>query len=157
LFLHPVDLLPRCGTLLLIQLRCRRPGQLPLGAVYNRRGHLQIADQFGGRSGRLFLLPLRFEEQGRILQNASADGNRSPPPGGIQLAGFACRAVMLGEDGGHSLAILQALAGCRHQKLHRHLCRDLALAHLLLDGFWQQFHQRQPPGYPLHTPIEPPR
>jgi hypothetical protein len=31
----------------------------------------------------------------------------------------------------------QALARHRHQKLHRHLRRDLALAHLLLDRFRQ--------------------
>jgi hypothetical protein len=44
---------------------------------------------------------------------------------------------MLRKDGGHPLALLQALAGYRHQKLHRHLRPDLALAHLLLDGLRQ--------------------
>jgi hypothetical protein len=43
---------------------------------------------------------------------------------------------MLGENRGHPLAILQALAGYRHQKLHGHLRRDLAFAYLLLDGLW---------------------
>jgi hypothetical protein len=52
---------------------------------------------------------------------------------------------MLGEDRRHPLAILQALARHRYQKLHRHLRRDLALAHLLLDGFRQNLRQRQPP------------
>jgi len=51
------------------------------------------------------------------------------------LAGFTRIAVMLSEDRRHPLAILQALAGHRHQKLQRHLCRDFALAHLLLDRF----------------------
>ncbi len=64
---------------------------------------------------------------------------------------------MLGEDGGHPLAILQALARCRHQKLHRHLRRDFALADLLLDRFRQRLHQRQPPRYPTHAAIEPAR
>ena len=64
---------------------------------------------------------------------------------------------MLGEDRGHPLAILQALADHRHQKLQRHLRRDLALAHLLLDRFRQNLHQRQPPRYPAHATIEPAR
>ena len=157
MFFDPLDLLPSRGTLLVLQLQGRRAGQPPLGAVHNRRDHLQITDQFRGGPGRRFRLPLRLEKQRRILQNALADGSRSPAPGGIQLAGFAGIAVMLGEDGRHALAGLQALAGCRHQKLHRHLGRDLAPPHLLLDGFWQQFHQRQPPAYPPHAAIEPPR
>jgi hypothetical protein len=64
---------------------------------------------------------------------------------------------MLGEDGGHPLAILQALARRRHQKLHRHLGRDFALAHLLLDRFRQSLHQRQPPRHPTHAAVEPAR
>jgi hypothetical protein len=62
---------------------------------------------------------------------------------------------MLDEDRRHPLAILQALARHRHQKLHRHLRRHLALAHLLLDRFRQNLHQRQPPRYPTHAAIEP--
>jgi hypothetical protein len=53
------------------------------------------------------------------------------------LASFAGMTVMLREDGGHPLALLQALAGYRHQKLHRHLGPDVALPHLLLDGLRQ--------------------
>jgi hypothetical protein len=53
------------------------------------------------------------------------------------LAGFSGITVMLRKNGGHPLAILQALAGYWHQKLHRHLRPDLALAHLLLDGLRQ--------------------
>ena len=132
-----VDPLPHRAALQLIQLHCRRAGQPPLNAVHNRQDHLQIADQFGGRPDWGFLLPLRFEKQRRIPQNAFADRGRSPSPGGIQLAGFARVAVMLGEDCRHALAILQALPRHRHQKLHRHLGRDLALAHLLLDGLRQ--------------------
>ena len=109
--------------------------------------------------GRSFLLrlPLRFEKQLGIIQNAFADRGRALAPGGIQLAGFARIAVMLGEDRRHPLAILQALARHRHQKLHGHLRQDLALAHLLLDRFRQNLHQRQPPRYPAHAAIEPAR
>jgi hypothetical protein len=73
------------------------------------------------------------------------------------LAGLARLAVMLGEDRRHPLAILQALARYRHQKLQRHLRQDLALAHLLLDRFRQNLHQRQPPRDPAHATIEPAR
>ena len=64
---------------------------------------------------------------------------------------------MLGEDRRDSLAILQALARHRHQKLQRHLRRDFALAYLPLDRFRQNLHQRKPPRYPAHATIEPPR
>jgi len=80
-------------------------------------------------------LPLRFEKQLGIVQNTFADGGRTFAPRAIQLAGFARIAVKLGEDGGHPLAVFQALAGHRHQELHRHLRQNLALAHLLLDRF----------------------
>jgi hypothetical protein len=70
-------------ALLPIQVRCFRPCQSPLGAVHDGGDHLQIADQLGGRTGRSWLLPLRFEEQRRIVQDAFADGGRSSPPGGI--------------------------------------------------------------------------
>ena len=140
LFFDPLDLLPSRGTLLVLQLQGRRAGQPPLGAVHNRGDHLQIAHQFGRWFGRSLLLPLRFEKQRRIVQDPFADRGRSSPPSRIELARFARVAVMLGEDGRHALAVLQALAGCRHQKLHRHLCRDLTLSHLLLDGLRQQFH-----------------
>lgn len=144
LFFNPLDLLPHRGTLLGIQLHALRTGEPPVSAVHNRGDHLQIADQFGGWP-RSFLLPLRFEKQRGIVQNAFADSGRSPPPSGIQLPCLAAIAVMLGEDRCHPLAIFQALAGHRHQKLHGHLRSDLAVAHLLLDRFRQQFHQGQAP------------
>jgi hypothetical protein len=52
---------------------------------------------------------------------------------------------MLGERRGHPLAVLQVYTRYRHQKLHRHVRGDFALAHLLLDGFRQKLDQRQPP------------
>jgi hypothetical protein len=56
------------------------------------------------------------------------------------LAGFPRIAVILGKDRRHPLAVLQALACHRYQKLQGHLRQDLALAHLLLNGFWQYLH-----------------
>ena len=159
LLLNAVDLMPRGFRLLVIQLRGSGAGQSPLRAVHNRHHHFQIAQQFGASPGRSFLLrlPLRFEKQLGIIENAFADRGRTFAPRGIQLAGFTRIAVMLGEDRRHPLAVLQALACHRHQKLQRHLRRDLALAHLLLDRFRQNLHQRQPPRYPAHTAIEPAR
>jgi hypothetical protein len=137
LALNALDLVP-CGfRLLVIQLRSSGAGQPPLRAVHDRRHHFQIAQQFGARPGGSFLLrlPLRFEKQLGIIQNAFADRGRTLAPRAIQLAGLARIAVMLGEDRGHPLAILQALTGHRHQKLQGHLRQDLAVTHLLLDRF----------------------
>jgi hypothetical protein len=157
LFFNPLDLLARRIALLVIQARRLCAGEPPLGAVHNRGDHLQIADQFGSGPGRDLLLPLRFEKQRGIVENAFADRGRSSAPSRIQLAGFARFAVMLSEDRRHALAVLQALARHRCQKLHGHLCCDLALAHLLLDRFRQQFHQGQPPRNPAHPAVELPR
>jgi len=146
LVLNALDLAPRSSRLLVIQLRGSGAGQSPLRAVHNRRHHLQIAQQFGASPGGSFLLclPLRFEKQLGIIQNAFADRGRTFAPRGIQLAGFTRIAMMLGEDRRHPLAILQTLACHRYQKLQCHLRQNLALAHLLLNGFWQNLHQRQP-------------
>jgi hypothetical protein len=154
--LNALDLMPRGLALPVIQLRGSGARQPAMRAVHDGGHHLQIAYQFGACPCRGFLLrlPLRFEKQRRIFQNALADRMRSLAPGGIQLTGFARAAVMLGEDRGHPPAILQALARHRHQKLHRYLRRDLALAHLLLDRFRQGLHQRQPARYPTHAAVE---
>lgn len=157
--MNALHLMPRGFRLLLIQLRGSGARQSPLRAGHHRQRHFQIAQQFGAAPGRSFLLrlALRFEEQLGIVQNPFADGGRAFAPGTIQLAGFPRSAVMLGEDGRHPLAILQALTRHRHQILHGHLRQDLALAHHLLDPLRQNLHQRQPPRYPAHAAIEPAR
>ena len=80
-----------------------------------------------------------------MKDEAFADRRRTFAPRGIQLPGFPRSAVLLREDRRHPLAVFQALAGHRHQKLHRHLRQDLALTHLLLYRFRQNLCQRQPP------------
>ena len=157
--LNAVDLMPRGCALLVIQLRGSGARQPTMRSVRDGGHHFQIAQQFGAGPGWSFLLrlPLGFEKQLGIIQNAFADRGRTFAPRGIQLAGFARIAVMLGEDRRHPLAILQALARHRHQKLQRHLRQNLAFAHLLLDRLRQNLHQRQPPRYPTHTAIEPAR
>jgi hypothetical protein len=59
-------------------------------------------------------LPLRFEKQHGVVQNAFADRGRTFAPRSIQWASFPGIAVMLGEDRRHPLAVFQALAGHRH-------------------------------------------
>lgn len=159
LVLNALDLMPCGSRLLAIQLLGGGAGQSPLRAVHNRHNHLQIAQQFGSSPGGRFLLRLSlcFEKQLGIVENAFADRWRTFAPRSIQLAGFTRIAVVLGEDHRHPLAIFQALAGNWHQELQRHLRRDLALAHLPLDRFRQNLHQRQPPRYPTHTAVEPAR
>ena len=135
MFVYPINLSPRRGALLLIQFHHLRAGEPSVSALYNRRRHLQIADQLGGELGWCCLLPLRFEEQCRMVQNALPDRGRSPAPSRIELPGLARIAVMLGKDRRHALAVLQALPRRRRQELHRHLRTDLAGPHLLLNRF----------------------
>ena len=82
--MNAVDLMP-CGfALLAIQFRCTRASQPPLRAVHHRGHHLQIAYQFGGYGGGGFhFLPLRFEKQLRLIEDAFADRWRPLAPGGI--------------------------------------------------------------------------
>jgi hypothetical protein len=159
LLLNALDLMPRGLGLLGIQFGGSCARQSPLGAVHNRYRHFQIAQQFGAGPGwsLLLRLSLRFEEQLGIVQNAFADRRRTLAPRAIQLARFPCIAVVLGEDRRHPLAIFQVLPCHRHQKLQRHLRRNLAFAHLLLDRFRQNFHQCQPSRHPTRTAIEPAR
>ena len=73
--MNALDLMPRGSRLLAIHLRGSGAGQSPLRAVHNRHHHLQIAQQFGASPGGSFLLrlPLRFEKQLGIIENAFAD------------------------------------------------------------------------------------
>lgn len=150
LSLHALDLPSRALALPPIQLR--GAGQPPLGAIHDRGRHLQLTQQFGMRG--LALLPLRFEEQLRRLQQPCADRARALAPGSVQLAGFAHLRATLGEDVGHPPAVFQALARHRRQKFHGHLRRDLPLPHLLLNRLRQNLHQRQPPRHPAHAAVE---
>ena len=107
LFLNASDL-PACQfALLWIHFHGRRAGQPLLRAVHDGGHYFQVAQQFGGcGGGGIPCLPLRFEKQLRRIQDALADGGRSLAPGGIQSAGVARIAVMLGEDRRHPLAVL---------------------------------------------------
>jgi len=61
---------------------------------------------------------------------------------------------MPSEGSGHPLAVLQADAGHRYEKLHGHVGGDLPLTHLLLDGLRQEIDQGQPPRDPTEAAIK---
>jgi hypothetical protein len=122
-------------------------------AFHDSGGHIQIAQQSGGGSC-LFRFPLCFEEQLGMLQNAFAGDRPGFAPGGIELAGLPRIASMLGKDGSHAQAIVQADAGRGHQKLHGYLRRDLAGAHLLLDTLREKLYQSQAPRNPTGAAVK---
>jgi hypothetical protein len=62
--------------------------------------------------------------------------------------------MVLDESGGHPLAVLHVDSRYRHQILHCQLRAQRSFAHLLLDGFRQQFDQRQATRYPTHAAVE---
>jgi hypothetical protein len=85
LLFYPLDPPPRCGALLLVEIQRFCPGKPPMSALQNRRCHIQVAHHFGARFGWCRLLPLRFEKQLGIVENALPDRGRCLPPCGIEL------------------------------------------------------------------------
>ena len=141
---HPVqfparalDLVLRLFLLPAIHLR-QGFAEPPAGAPQDGKRHLQVA--FESSRGRLGgrRLPLRFQKQLRLGQDAFADHVRAVPPSGIELSSSPRVAMVLDEHGGHLHAMLPVDASHRHQILHRQLRRDRSFAHLLLDRFRQQ-------------------
>src|ERR1039457_6016299 len=157
---HPVqfparafDLALRLFLLPAVHLR-QGFGEPPAGAMQDGDGHLQFAIESGrGRPGGQ-RLPLRFQKQFRLGEDALANHARALPPGGIELSGLPRVATVLDESGGHPRAVLQADARHRRQILHGQLRRDRSFAHLLLDRFRQRLDQRQPPRHPAHAAVE---
>jgi hypothetical protein len=148
-FRHPVQL-PAGGLDLALRLFLLRaihlsysPCEAAVGALQNSDGHRQVTlHLFDRRRLGCRRLPLRFQEQFRLGEYALANQARALPPGRIKLCRLPCVAVILHESGRHSFALLRIDSRDRRQILHRHLRRDLALAHLPLDRFRQQLHQR---------------
>ena len=72
--MNTLDLTSRGFALLLVQFRSSRTGQPSMRAVHDGGHHLQIAPQFGGCGcGGFHFLPLRFEKQLRLSEDAFAD------------------------------------------------------------------------------------
>jgi len=150
-----IHLLPQLGALVAIQFD-RGAGQSPVGAVADRHHHPQIAGQLGnGCRRRLgFALPLGFQKQLRLIENAPPDRRRSVAPGGVQLPGFASGEPMRGKPFGHALAVFGVGPCYWHQELHRHVGRDRAVADLLLHALGKLIGQRQTARYPTQAAIE---
>jgi hypothetical protein len=136
--LGAIDLLPQLVSLWAIQLD-GDAAQAPAGPAEDRRDHLQIARHFGEDGGRRlgFALPLGFQKQLRLLQNALADGGRSLAPSGVQLPGFAAGEPVGSQRFRQRLAVGRAGSCHWHQDLHRDLGRNRSGAHLLLHAFGQ--------------------
>jgi len=137
------DAAPRLLALRALQVR-RGGGDAPTGPVDDRHRHFQIAQEFVGLAWRRlrFHLPLCFQEQLGLLENALTSLARAVAPGGVQLGGLPCVAVKFDECRGHLLAVLQAHARDRSQKLHGHMGADFAVADLLLNRLGKQVDQR---------------
>jgi len=151
-----VDLAPRLFLLWAIHFR-QGFGEPPAGTTQDGNRHLQIALEF---ARGLFLgrrLPLRFQKQLRLGQDALANQARAFAPGGVELPGWPRVAAVLDESGGHPLAILQVDSRHRHQILHRQFGAKRSFPHLLLDRFRQQIDQRQAPRHPTRAAVETPR
>jgi hypothetical protein len=150
-----INLVPQLCALVAIQFHCGA-GQSPIGSVADRHHHPQIAGQIGnGRRRRLGLtLPPGFQKQLRLIENAQPDRRRSVSPGGVQLAGIAAGEPVRRKPFGHALAVFEARACYRYQKLHCHVGRDRAATYLLLHALRKLIDQRQSARYPAQAAIE---
>jgi len=150
-----INLLPQLSALIAIEFD-RGAGQAPIGSMDDRHHHPQIVGQFGnGRRRRPGItLPLSFQEQLRLIENAQPDRRRSVSPGGVQLAGFAAGKPMRRKRFGHALTVFQARTCYRYQELHGHMGRDRTAADLSLHALGKLIDQRQPARYPTRAAIE---
>jgi hypothetical protein len=114
----------------------QRFGKPPSGATQDGDHHIQIAlHLFDRRRFGCRRLPLRFQKQLRLGENAFADRARAVAPSRIQLPGLPRIAAMRNESSRHARAVLGVDSRHRHQILHRHLRREFPFAYLLLDRF----------------------
>jgi hypothetical protein len=141
-----MNLAVRLGTLRWVQFH-RRARQTAVGPPCNRYDEFQIATQFHHRRrGRVrCMLPLRPQKQLRLIQQPFANRRGGRAPRGIQLSRFTAAQAMPRKSLRHAPAVVRTGPGHRHQVLHRHMCRDGAIAHLLLHTVGKQFDQRHPP------------
>src|ERR1700688_944714 len=72
-------------------------GEPPAGAMQNGHRHLQGAVECGCGRPDSSRLPLRFQKQFRLGEDALADHARAVSPGGIELSGLARIATVLHE------------------------------------------------------------
>src|ERR1700676_2533303 len=153
-----INLLPQLSALIAIEFD-RGAGQAPIGSMDDSHPHPQIVGQFGnGRRRRPGItLPLSFQEQLRLIENAQPDRRRSVSPGGVQLPGFAAGKPMRRKRFGHALTVFQARTCYRYQELHGHMGRDRTAADLSLHALGKLIDQRQTARYPTRAAIKPAR
>ena len=140
-FRHPVEFAtcacdPGLQLFLLLAIHLRQSlGEPPVSSTQDGPRHLQFAIE--GHRGRLGdrRLPLRFQKQFRLGEDALADHARAVPPSRIELPSLPCIAMVLDEGGGHPRAVLHVDPRHRHQILHRQLRSQRSFAHLLLNLF----------------------
>jgi hypothetical protein len=135
--LRPLDLVVQLPALRAIYFN-RGSSQSPVGSADDGYRYVQVAHQRSHPISRRwigFTLPLRFQKQLRLLQNPLADGRRGFSPSGIQLPRLSAAESVLGQRLCHALAGFEARARHWHQKLHGHMGRDGAAAHVLLHAF----------------------
>jgi hypothetical protein len=100
--------------------------------------HIQIAlHLFDRRRPFWRWLPLRFQKQFRLGENAFADRARAFAPSRVQLPGLPRVAMLRNESGRHACAVVVADSRHRHQILHRDLRGEVSFAYLPLDRFRQ--------------------
>jgi hypothetical protein len=150
-----INLLPQLSALLAIEFD-RGAGQAPIGPMDDRHHHPQIARQIGNgrRRRRGIALPLGFQEQLRLIENAPPDRRRGVSPGGVQLTGFAAGEPMRRKRFSHALTVFQARTCYRYQKLHGHMGRDCTAADLSLHALGKLIDQRQTTRYPTRAAIK---
>jgi hypothetical protein len=119
-FRHPVEFAARAfdpglRLLLLSAVHLRQGFGEPLaGATQNGHRHLQLAIE--GDCSRLGdrRLPLGFQKQFWLGEDAFADHARAVPPSRIELPGLTCVATVLDKSGGHAPAVLHVDSRHRH-------------------------------------------
>jgi hypothetical protein len=141
-FRHPVEFPARILQLALRLFLLRashlrqRFAEPSSGTTQDGDHHIQVAlDLFDRRRLGCRRLPLRFQKQFRLGENAFADRTRSFAPSRIQLPGLPRIATMRDESGRHARAVAGTHSRHRRQILHRHLRREFSFAYLLLDCF----------------------
>jgi hypothetical protein len=108
---HPLQFLARACDLALRLFLARaihlRQGgrQAPAGATQNGHRHFQVVLHSGRRRPTGRYLPLRFQKQFRLGQDALADHARAFPPGGVELSRFPRIAMLLHQGGRHAHAV----------------------------------------------------
>lgn len=151
------DLPPRLFTLRAIHLKgC--PAHSPPRPLRNRHQLPEVAEQLGHWCGRRLLLDLsaRFQIQLRLIQNPLSCQRRALSPGRVQLTRLSGAELMPRKRLRHPQAVIQTHSRDCCQVLRRHLCRDLPLAHQVLDAFGNEFHKPQPPRHPTDGAIKKP-